>query len=342
MSDNSKIEWTDATLSTVRGCKKISPGCKHCYAETFAERFRGVPGHPFEQGFDIRLVPEALAIPLRWQKPRTIFVNSMADTFHEDVPEAYIGRIFQSMNAADWHTYQVLTKRAERMSNVVAALPADLQELEHVWLGVSVEDRKHGVPRIEHLRTTPAAVRFLSIEPLLEDLGELDLRGIDWVIIGGESGRKARPMHPDWVRSLIRQCVAAGVRVFFKQFGEWGPSAVNMLTEHPVFRSFANKTEWINKASTWMGPRDRCIDTAGKVLTRGSDFEAAAYPVAIVRKLGKHKAGRIIDGQTWDEMPEIAVRKAPPLAERQVRAGRLGLEYGRGNRALPILGNELT
>jgi len=219
MSEHSTIEWTDATWNPVRGCTKISPGCKHCYAETFAERFRGVPGHPYEQGFDLRLVPEKLAEPLRWSRPKTVFVNSMSDLFHKDVPDEYIEAVVRVMQLADWHTYQVLTKRSERMQELLQTKLGDSSKLPHIWWGVSVENRRHGLPRIEHLRSAPAGVRFLSVEPLLEDLGPIDLGGIDWVIVGGESGRGARPMNPEWVRSIRDQCRAAGVPFFFKQWG---------------------------------------------------------------------------------------------------------------------------
>lgn len=219
MSDGTAIEWTDATWNPVRGCTKVSPGCKHCYAELFAERWRGILGHPYEQGFDVRLVPEKLDEPLRWSRSRRVFVNSMSDLFQEDVPAAYIRRVFETMNRADWHIYQVLTKRAGRMQAVVSALPEELAVQRHIWLGVSVEDRRWGLPRADELRATPAAVRFLSIEPLLEDLGDFDLRGIDWVIVGGESGPGARPMRPEWVRSIRDRCRSMGVPFFFKQWG---------------------------------------------------------------------------------------------------------------------------
>ena len=219
MSDRSDIEWTDATWNPVRGCIKVSPGCKHCYAQTFAERFRGVPGHPYEQGFDPRLVPSKLTEPLRWVRPRRIFVNSMSDLFQDAVPDHFIAQVFDVMRTADWHNFQVLTKRGDRMACVVHRLPAHLQDLPGVWLGVSVEDRRYGIPRIAELRRTPAAVRFLSIEPLLEDLGKLDLGGIDWVIVGGESGLGARPMAREWVLSIRDQCRAASVPFFFKQWG---------------------------------------------------------------------------------------------------------------------------
>jgi len=219
MSENSTIEWTDATWNPVRGCTKISPGCKHCYAETFAERFRGVPGHPYEQGFDLRLVPEKLVEPLRWTSPKTVFVNSMSDLFQDDVPDEYILQVVRVMELANWHTYQVLTKRAERLRDLLASKLAIAASLDHIWWGVSVEDRKYGVPRIAHLRSAPAAVRFLSIEPLLEDVGQLDLNEIHWVIVGGESGAGARPMKEEWVLSIRKQCRAARVPFFFKQWG---------------------------------------------------------------------------------------------------------------------------
>lgn len=219
MSDKSQIEWTDATWNPVRGCTAITPGCERCYAETFAERFRGVKGHPYEQGFDLRLVPEKLAEPLRWKTPRTIFVNSMSDLFHKDVPDEYVERVCRVMERANWHIFQVLTKRSSRMRNLLQTRLGFAAKLPHVWWGVSVEDRAHGLPRVEHLRQAPAALRFLSVEPLLEDLGEINLEGISWVIVGGESGPGARPMEKGWVESIRRQCEDAGVPFFFKQWG---------------------------------------------------------------------------------------------------------------------------
>jgi protein gp37 len=219
MSASSSIEWTDATWNPIRGCTKITPGCAHCYAETFAERFRGVPGHPYEQGFDLRLVPTKLSEPLKWSSPKMIFVNSMSDLFHEDVPDAYIEQVAQVMLSADWHTFQVLTKRHERLRDLLRTRLAFAAGLQHIWWGVSVENRKHGLPRIGALRETPAAVRFLSIEPLIEDLGAIDLQGISWVIVGGESGLGARPMDKSWVLSIREQCQAAKVPFFFKQWG---------------------------------------------------------------------------------------------------------------------------
>ena len=219
MSSNSKIEWTDATWNPVRGCTKISPGCTHCYAETFAERFRGVKGHPYERGFDLRLVPEKLTEPLSWRSPKLVFVNSMSDLFQPGVPDAYSKAVSNVMVKADWHTYQVLTKRSERLSDLLNGRLRFAAEQKHIWWGVSVEDRKYGLPRIEHLRNSPAAVRFLSVEPLLEDLGEINLAGMNWVIVGGESGPGARPLRKEWVLSLREQCQAARVPFFFKQWG---------------------------------------------------------------------------------------------------------------------------
>ncbi len=219
MSDNSKIEWTDATWNPVRGCTKISSGCAHCYAETFAERFRGVPGHPFEFGFDLQLIPEKLADPIRWSKPKKIFVNSMSDLFHEEVPDDYIEKICRVMLAANWHTYQILTKRADRMAALLKTKLRKAAGASHIWWGVSVENRAHGLPRIEKLRSARPAVAFLSVEPLLEDLGPMNLHGISWIIVGGESGPGARPMKAEWVRNVRNQCERVGVAFFFKQWG---------------------------------------------------------------------------------------------------------------------------
>ena len=219
MSDKSKIEWTDATWNPVRGCTKISPGCKHCYAEVFAERFRGVPGHPYEQGFDLRLVPEKLEEPLKWKTPRLIFVNSMSDLFQVGVPDEYIAKVAAVMHTAKWHTFQVLTKRAERMRILLNTKLQFAAHASHIWWGVSVEDQKYGVPRIDELRNANVAMRFLSVEPLLEDVGLLNLSGIHWVIVGGESGPGARPMRKEWVLSIKKQCRESSVPFFFKQWG---------------------------------------------------------------------------------------------------------------------------
>lgn len=255
MSQNSSIEWTDATWNPVRGCTKISAGCKNCYAELFAERFRGVKGHPFENGFDLRIVPEKLHEPLRWPKPKRIFVNSMSDLFHDDVSDSYIESCFEVMKIANWHTYQVLTKRPKRMKRLLDTRLKRFSIYPHIWLGVSVENVKHGVPRIELLRRTKGQIRFLSIEPLLEDLGQLNLQGMDWVIVGGESGPRARPMQKEWVTSIRQQCNKQKVRFFFKQWGG----------------------------------------------------------------VQKHKAGRLLDGRTYNHMPRITNSSSIPEASERKR-----------------------
>lgn len=223
MAAQSRIEWTDATWNPVTGCTRVSPGCVHCYAEVFSERFRGVPGHPFEQGFDLRLWPERLDLPLRWKRPRKIFVNSMSDLFHSRVPNAFIRDVFDTMISANHHVFQVLTKRADRLLEWTANSAGEfgLEKFpSHIWLGVSVENQDY-VSRIRYLQKVPASIRFLSIEPLIAPvrLSSSLLRGIHWVIVGGESGHGARPMHPDWVRSIRDQCEENGVTFFFKQWG---------------------------------------------------------------------------------------------------------------------------
>jgi len=215
MSMNSTtIEWTDATWNPVTGCTEVSPGCDHCYARTFANRWIGVQGHPYEQGFAVTLHPDRLDQPLRWRRPKRIFVNSMSDLFHVAVPESFIRTVFATMAAAPQHQFQVLTKRADRMERVTGRLDV----ADNVWLGVSVETPTY-YGRIRHLQRIDAAVRFLSCEPLIDSLDDLPLANIDWVIVGGESGSGARPMAASWVESIRRQCGAAGVAFFFKQWG---------------------------------------------------------------------------------------------------------------------------
>ena len=218
MADNSAIEWTDATWNPVTGCTKIGPGCDHCYAERFAERFRGVPGHPYEQGFDLTLRPERLSQPARWRRRRMIFVNSMSDLFHKNVPDTYVDLVFEAMETTDRHIYQVLTKRSSRLASYVNRRYLRSSAPEHIWLGVSVEDRQRA-KRIAHLQRANATVRFLSIEPLLGPIGPVDLTGISWVIVGGESGPGARPMDVNWAREMRDQCADQEVAFFFKQWG---------------------------------------------------------------------------------------------------------------------------
>jgi protein gp37 len=226
MADGSAIEWTEATWNPVTGCNKVSPGCAHCYAETFAERWRGVPGHPYEQGFDLRLWPERLDQPLRWKRPRLVFVNSMSDLFHEDIPADYIRQVFDVMTEASQHTFQILTKRHERLS----ALAPQLDWPENVWMGVSIENRRF-VHRADHLREVDAAIRFISAEPLLGPLDGLNLDGIDWLIAGGESGPRHRPVREEWVLELRNRCADEGVAFFFKQWGGIRPKSGGRLLD---------------------------------------------------------------------------------------------------------------
>ena len=230
MAGTSKIEWTDATWNPVTGCTKISAGCDHCYAERFAERFRNVPDHPYTQGFDLRLHPKRLDQPRRWVKPRRIFVNSMSDLFHTGIATGFIDEVFDTMEAADHHIYQVLSKRSGRMNRYLNRRYRTGTAPGHIWCGVSVEDAQNKI-RIRHLQHSSATVRFLSIEPLLEDLGHLDLSGIQWVITGGESGPRARAMDDDWVRDIRDQCENAEVPFFFKQWGGLHPKSNGRLLD---------------------------------------------------------------------------------------------------------------
>ncbi|MDD7813660.1 phage Gp37/Gp68 family protein [Mycobacterium sp. CSUR Q5927] len=337
MADHTTIEWTDATWNPVTGCTEVSPGCDHCYAKTIAERFRGTPGHYFEHGFDVQLRPDKLDLPLRWRRPRRVFVNSMSDLFHEQVPDAYIARVFAVMADAERHTFQVLTKRHARMRALLSSNEFQDAVLYHschvgegwngyetttwqwplsnVWLGVSTENQRWADIRIPALLDTPAAVRWISAEPLLgpidlrawaapvistcdpvtaedgpflaavgraacrkvaADLGEPIPAFLDWVVVGGESGRGARPMHPDWTRSLRDQCQAAGVPFLFKQWGEWAP----------------------------VNHRDPTLD--GQVSIPYRPGCPDPYPLGWVRRVGKKAAGRELDGRTWDQFPAVS------------------------------------
>jgi protein gp37 len=313
MADQTSIEWADATWNPVTGCVEVSPGCDHCYAKTFAERWRGTPGHHFEHGFDLTLRPERLDQPLRWKKPRRIFVNSMSDLFHKDVPDEFIADVWHTMAEAPQHTFQILTKRHARMRSWVkkwCSHPAWTTPLPNVWLGVSVESQQWADIRIPALCHTPAAVRFLSCEPLL---GPVDLhltaeaphvesrdplvvgskvwrRPIDWVIAGGESGHGARPMHPDWARSLRDQCADAHVPFLFKQWGEWATSEDSGI--HNVAMS---KTRW-QYQSTRFAPDGTEY--------RANEPDLYSYPgMESMLRVGKGKAGRLLDGCTHDEFP---------------------------------------
>ncbi len=251
MGQRTAIEWSEMTWNPVTGCSKVSPGCAHCYAETFAERWRGTPGHHFEQGFDLQLRPERLLQPLAWRKPRTVFVNSMSDLFHEDIPVDYIRSVFEVMSQADWHVFQVLTKREQRLVELAPLLdwPPNL------WMGVSIENRRF-VHRADALRQVPAAVRFLSAEPLLGRLEGLDLTAVDWVIAGGESGHRHRRLDLAWVRDLRDRCRERDVAFFFKQVGGRSPKAGGRLLD----------------GRTWDESPDRCV---GGRSPRAPGFSAA-------------------------------------------------------------------
>lgn len=224
MAQATEIEWTDATWNPVTGCTKIGPGCDNCYAERFAERWRGIKGHPYEQGFDLRIWPGRLKQPLAWRKPRLIFVNSMSDLFHKKVPQEFIDAVFETMETANQHIYQVLTKRSSLLRRYINQRYSGRLAPEHIWLGVSIEDRAH-LSRLEHIKQVNATVRFISFEPLLGQIGKIDLSGIAWAIVGGESGPNARPMHPAWARELRDQCIDQNVAFFFKQWGGTRPKS---------------------------------------------------------------------------------------------------------------------
>ncbi len=219
MGANSAIEWTEHTWNPTTGCTKVSPGCQNCYAETMARRLEAMGSRGYENGFVLTLHPHRLQEPLRRKKPAVYFVNSMSDLFHEGIPDRFIRQVFDVIEHAPQHTFQILTKRADRMEQFLKSYEIS----KNAWLGVTVENRKHGVPRIDKLRHVKAHIRFLSIEPLLEDLGDLDLSNIHWVIVGGESGPKARPMKPEWVQCIKSQCENKRISFFFKQWGGWGP-----------------------------------------------------------------------------------------------------------------------
>jgi len=237
MAQKSEIEWTHATWNPVTGCAKIGPGCDNCYAERFAERWRGVPDHPYEQGFDLRLWPSRLTQPLSWKKPRMIFVNSMSDLFHKEIDRRFIDKVFDTMEAGNRHVYQVLTKRSSLMRDYVRKRYGDNPVPTHIWLGVSVEDSAHK-GRIAHLQQIDSPARFISFEPLLGPIGDVDLGGIAWAIVGGESGPRARPMRPEWAVELRDACQQANVAFFFKQWGGPTPKSGGRLLEGEEWNGF--------------------------------------------------------------------------------------------------------
>lgn len=246
MSDKSAIEWTNATWNPVTGCTQVSPGCDHCYALAFAERFRGVPSHPYTQGFDLKLWPDRLNLPSKWKKPRRIFVNSMSDLFHKDVPDDFILDVFHTMIVADQHIYQILTKRPSRLvntnlirkiSDTILRVTGSAEWPKHIWLGVSVETLDYAW-RVDALRKVPAAIRFISAEPLLGPLENLNLDGIHWLITGGESGPGYRKCEPDWVRNIRDQCIKEGVYFFHKQWGGRTPKAGGRLLDGKTWSEY--------------------------------------------------------------------------------------------------------
>lgn len=286
MGDKSRIEWTDATWNPVVGCSKVSPGCDNCYAIPMSRRIEATGNDAYqgitnEDGWTglVRCLPDRLTQPLRWQRPRRIFVNSMSDLFHPDVPEDFIGKVFHVMAAASSHQFQILTKRPARMRDLLNRTDWGLDDIygwpvPNVWLGTSIEANKYTF-RARHLAETPAAVRFLSLEPLLDWLPSLDLEDIHWVIVGGESGPRARPMHPEWVRWIRDQCVDAGVPFFFKQWGEYRPR-----------------------------PTPARLEDADTPPVPFRPDSPDPYPLGWVERIGKKQAGRELDGRTWDEYPE--------------------------------------
>jgi protein gp37 len=325
MGDGTKIEWTDATWNPVTGCTKVSPGCDNCYAKTFAERWRGTPGHHFERGFDLTPRPERLDQPMRWTKPRRIFVNSMSDLFHAGVPDAFIFDVFAHMWWAPQHTFQLLTKRHGRMRSLMPAIEANLRQREadlalvdcptpltwplpNVWLGVSVEDQQRAELRIPALLDTPAAVHWISAEPLLGpvDLGRTDKDalvdgGIDWVVVGGESGKGARPMHPDWARALRDQCVATGVPFLFKQHGAWAP--LGPLYEQTDDDPEADEARMEAVGLEVVERREVIqLESSGYI---ARDHQPGDQRTWLMARLGKKAAGRELDGRTWDEYPAV-------------------------------------
>lgn len=310
MSAGTKIEWTEATWNPVTGCDRVSPGCDNCYAERIATRF----GRPFIG--EVQLHPARLDIPLRWRKPRRVFVNSVSDLFHPDVPDEFIERVFFTMGAAPRHTFQVLTKRPQRMAKLLdeAFRHRLVQEhglssayrtwpLPNVWLGVSVENQRYADLRIPHLLATPAAVRFLSVEPMLgpvrlderdiiDDVALDEFVGVDWVIVGGESGPGARPMDPQWGRDVRDQCTAAGVPYFFKQWGEWIPYEPD---PQPPF--------WVSQHGDIIDGHHLPADLNEHNQTRGWWAPPDLDDDAIYRRVGKKAAGRLLDGREWNEYP---------------------------------------
>ncbi len=249
MAELTTIEWTDSTWNPVTGCSKITSGCDFCYAERFSERFRGVRGHPFENGFALTLRPERLMQPLKWRRPRRIFVNSMSDLFHKEVPTHFVDAVFDTMERADWHSYQVLTKRSSLLVRYLRKRYGDDDAPVHIWLGVSIEDRQNAV-RLKHLRAAQASMKFVSFEPLLGSVGTIDLKGIDWVIVGGESGPKSRPMEEEWAIEIRDQCGRDGAAFFFKQWGGVRPKSGGRLLRGREWNEYPQSEETVRSVSS--------------------------------------------------------------------------------------------
>lgn len=239
MAESTRIEWTDATWNPVTGCSKLTAGCDFCYAERFSERFRGVDGHPFEKGFDLTVRPARLQQPRQWRQPRRIFVNSMSDLFHKEIPVTFIDSVFDTMEEADWHTYQVLTKRSSLLVRYLRRRYGMDQAPQHIWLGVSIEDRRNTI-RLKHLKAARASVKFVSFEPLLASVGPIELHGIDWAIVGGESGPRSRPMAEEWAVEIRNQCKRDKVAFFFKQWGGIRPKSGGRLLEGREWNEYPN------------------------------------------------------------------------------------------------------
>jgi len=248
MASSTEIEWTDATWNPVTGCTKITRGCDLCYAERFSERFRGVKGHPFENGFDLTLRPDRINQPLAWKQPRRIFVNSMSDLFHKEIPRHFIDAVFDTMEVADWHTFQVLTKRSSLMAKYLRSRYGANKAPHHIWLGVSIEDARNAV-RLKHLSTSRASVKFVSFEPLLGSVGEVDLKGIDWAIVGGESGPHARPMKEEWAIEIRDRCRSAKVAFFFKQWGGLRPKSGGRELDGREWSEFPSDSSFVIRNS---------------------------------------------------------------------------------------------
>ncbi len=224
MSNNSKIEWCTTSWNPITGCTKISPGCANCYSEVMSRRLQAMGLKKYRNNFELTLHEDDLQLPYKWKKPQMVFINSMSDLFHKDVPFKFVDKVFNVIRDNQQHTFQILTKRSYEMYNYMHF--SMYAYIKNVWAGVSVENKRYGLRRIDDLRATSTNVKFLSIEPLLEDLGTINLTGIDWVIVGGESGNKARPMKKEWVINIKNQCESANVPFFFKQWGTWGPDGV--------------------------------------------------------------------------------------------------------------------